>query len=265
MINNQLNNLEKEDNKNNKNIILNHIKEEISVVVKFHTQSEDESSWNLEEIYEVIGTIFEIPIEVRIKLEEIKDKEIEKLRKEEIKGLDSREKIINYLNNLAVAEYEKLEQRINSDENLKAQLRSDEKTSMSVIEKMILLRSIDSLWVEHIDAIDAMRQGIGLRGYGQKDPLVEYKKEAHKMFQDLLSNIRRQVVYSIFKVGISPINNQQTTTNNKMNFSGPTKIGETSSTLQKIKSAPIKKQNKVGRNDLCPCGSGKKFKKCCGA
>ena len=128
---------------------------------------------------------------------------------------------------------------------------------------MILLRSIDTLWVEHIDAIDHMRQGIGLRGYGQKDPLVEYKKEAHKMFQELLANIRKQVVYSIFKVSLSPANSQQLTVNNdKMNFSAPAKTGTTSSIVSSSK--------KTGRNDPCPCrkinsetGRPMKYKKCC--
>ncbi|MCG2686712.1 SEC-C domain-containing protein, partial [Candidatus Parcubacteria bacterium] len=221
--------------------ILEHIKQEISGVVKFHTQSEDESSWNLEEIYEVMGTIFPAPLEVRIKIEEIKEqKTLEHL------NTRTQDKIIEYLYGLSVEQYEKLEERINSDENLKAQLKSDEQTPMNVIEKMILLRSIDTLWVEHIDAIDSMRQGIGLRGYGQKDPLVEYKKEAHKMFQELLANIRKQVVYSIFKVSLSP----------------PVYQSPINTTANKLPE--FQKQEKVGRNDQCPCGSGKKYKKCCG-
>ena len=86
-----------------------------------------------------------------------------------------------------------------SDENLKAQIK-DDKTPMSLVEQMVLLRAIDMFWVEHIDAMDSMRQGIGLSGYAQKDPLVEYKKESYRMFNELLVNIRRQVVYSIFKI-----------------------------------------------------------------
>jgi len=253
-----------------KKIILEYIKEEISDVVKFHTQAEIETTWNLEEIYEVMDTIFPVSLEVRVKLEEIKDKKQELRIKNQ--GIENgvRGQIIDYLYNLAEKEYEKLENNINGDETLKTQLKAGEQNAMQVIEKMILLRSIDALWVEHIDAMDHMRRGIGLRSYGQKDPLVEYKKEAHQMFQDLLANIRKQVVYSIFKIGMSPVNNQSRegslsgqpiASNQQMNFSGPAKTGAISSSAKPVDKISGKK---VGRNDPCPCGSGKKYKKCCG-
>ncbi|MFH1457515.1 MAG: SEC-C metal-binding domain-containing protein, partial [Patescibacteria group bacterium] len=144
------------------------------------------------------------------------------------------------------------------------------KRPMTIIERSMLLRSIDMLWVEHIDSIDHMRQGIGLRGYGQKDPLVEYKKEAHRMFQELLANIRKQIVYSIYKIGLVDPESRnaprRVQPDANLNFSGPAKTGDTSSTVKGSTSAPVKnKEEKVGRNDLCPCGSGKKYKKCCGA
>ncbi len=288
----------------NKDLILEYIKDEIENVVNFHTQTEDENSWNLEEIYETMDTIFPVPLEVRIKLEEIKETANKKqLTINKNKGQSTREQLIDYLYDLAVKEYNKLEERINNDENLKNQIQ-DNQEPMRVIEKMILLRSIDMLWVEHIDAMDHMRQGIGLRGYGQKDPLVEYKKEAHRMFQKLLANIRKQVVYSIFKVGLVPVPpveqqkglemkgaaktsdevkkletrpdikpgsplrfENQKLGEGKTSFSGPAGVGAVSSTSS-IKPAPVERQEKkkkIGRNDPCPCGSGKKYKKCCGA
>jgi len=278
-----------------KNIIFKYIREEISNVVKFHTKSPSESEWNLEEIYETMNSIFPVPLEVRVNIEEIKDKTqdtinnkqgIENIKnstpktstckqitaksskefnaeKYEIKSDDKSVsgRLINYLFNLSVQEYTNLETRINNDENLKNQIK-DKQDPMRIIEKMILLRGIDMLWVEHIDAMDHMRTGIGLQGYGQKDPLVEYKKEAYRMFDELLANIRKQVVYTIYKVGVAPPKPQE---KRDVSFSGPSKSGATSSTISK-KSGKIKKDGKkVGRNDPCPCGSGKKYKKCCAA
>jgi len=122
------------------------------------------------------------------------------------------------------------------------------------IEKMVLLRSVDVLWMEHLDSMDSLRDSIGLQGYGQKDPLVEYKKESYKMFQALLGAIEENVISSIFKMQVvrkvkSPMENQ----NIKTSGGGEE---DTSSAPEIVK--------KIGRNDPCPCGSGKKYKKCCG-
>jgi preprotein translocase subunit SecA len=122
------------------------------------------------------------------------------------------------------------------------------------IEKMVILRSVDMLWMDHLDSMDRLRDGIGLRGYGQKDPLVEYKKESYRMFQSLLGAIEDNVISTIFKIQVvkkvkSPMENKNISTTG----------GDESSTS----SAPQVKLKKVGRNDPCPCGSGKKYKKCC--
>ncbi len=123
------------------------------------------------------------------------------------------------------------------------------------VEKMVLLRSIDVLWMEHLDSMDSLRDSIGLQGYGQKDPLVEYKKESYKMFQSLIGAIEENVISSIFKIQVvkkvkSPMENQNIKTSGG---------GEEESAI----SAP-EIVKKIGRNDPCPCGSGKKYKKCCG-
>ncbi|MDD5289789.1 MAG: preprotein translocase subunit SecA [Patescibacteria group bacterium] len=217
----------------NKQQILSYVKEEIETVVKFHTQSEN--NWNLKEIYEVMDTVFPLTGEEKIDYESIKALKHE--------NKTEQEKLIDYLFGLAEKQYNLLENKINSDENLKKQFNGAE--PMRLVERSILLRAIDMLWVEHIDQMDHMRTGIGLVGYGQKDPLVEYKREAYRMFNDLLTNIRKQVVYSIFKISIT--NNQQTTNN-----------------LQQPSAVDKNQKHKVGRNDPCPCGSGKKYKKCCG-
>ena len=118
--------------------------------------------------------------------------------------------------------------------------------NMRHIERLIYLRVIDNLWVMHIDAIDELRTGIGLRGYGQRDPLIEFKHEAYKMYQELLSAIRSEIAHLIFKV----------------------QLAERPKEDEKEESGEAG-QNKfigknIGRNDPCPCGSGKKYKKCCG-
>jgi preprotein translocase subunit SecA len=125
------------------------------------------------------------------------------------------------------------------------------------IEKMVLLRSIDMLWMEHLTSMDCMRDGIGLRGYGQRDPLVEYKKEAYRMYHDLMKSIEENVVTSLFKIQVarkieSPMENKH------VHESGGSVDGS-----EEI-AKPEVNDNKVGRNDLCPCGSRKKYKKCCG-
>ena len=125
------------------------------------------------------------------------------------------------------------------------------------IEKMVILKNIDMLWMEHLDSMDSLRDGIGLQGYGQKDPLVEYKKESYRMFQTLLGSIEENVLSSIFKVQIvkkveSPMENKNISASG-----GSQSLGSS--------NGPQKKLKKIGRNDPCSCGSGRKFKKCCGA
>ncbi|WP_418790995.1 preprotein translocase subunit SecA [Phosphitispora sp. TUW77] len=121
------------------------------------------------------------------------------------------------------------------------------------IEKVILLKIVDEKWMDHLDAMDQLRQGIGLRAYGQKDPLVEYKFEGYEMFQNMISSIQEDVVRYIFRVNVvkEPAPQQQNVTENRYNGDNSPK-------------QPRKAENQVGRNDPCPCGSGKKYKKCCG-
>ena len=132
---------------------------------------------------------------------------------------------------------------------------------MRQIEKTILLRAIDRLWIDHLDAMAALREGIGLRGYGQRDPLVEYKREAFGMFQQLLDGIQNQVVYAIYKVSVS-IPKQPTLSRRGIRAAGAQK--ESSSGGAGVA------QQKAGRNDPCPCGATKpdgtpiKYKHCHG-
>lgn len=137
-----------------------------------------------------------------------------------------------------------------------------------VLEQAVYLRTIDMLWVNHIDAMTHLREGIGLRGYSQKDPLVEYKNEAYRMFQTLLGAIQSEIVNTFFKVTITKqpaeateqLNNQTAENQDQVDKQAKVHPSEVSKPL----TPNLKPGHKVGRNDPCPCGSGKKYKKCHG-
>jgi preprotein translocase subunit SecA len=128
------------------------------------------------------------------------------------------------------------------------------KEVMNQLEHMAILRAVDSKWMDHLDSMDQLRQGIGLRAYGQLDPLVAYRNEAYQMFQQMIEDIQMEVTRMILHAQIveAPRARGAVTTNR----------GDEANT----KKRPIRKdaQKQVGRNDPCPCGSGKKYKKCCG-
>ncbi|MBI4239603.1 preprotein translocase subunit SecA [Candidatus Uhrbacteria bacterium] len=236
--------------------ILKMVEQEIEQVVIFHTASEDPKEWNLTEIYEVVNTIFPLPLEKRISFEG-KETEGDKLA-----HATSRDAVIEYLNGLAVQEYAAFEERV---ANQIKQVYPDVNISLALrqIEKDILIRAIDGLWVEHLEAIDHLRHGIGLRGYGQHDPLVEYKKEAYRLFTELIAMIQKQVVYSIYKIGmVSDSTTPSSVLPKNASYSAPPKEGDGAD--QKV-GLPAELSAKVGRNDPCPCGSGKKYKRCHGA
>jgi preprotein translocase subunit SecA len=128
---------------------------------------------------------------------------------------------------------------------------------MDHLVKVIMLQTIDSQWKDHLLSIDHLKEGIGLRGYGQKDPKQEYRKEAYKLFMDMITRIRQELVEKIFWVQIAreedveQIEQEQRTQRLIFNLA------------EDVPQQPAK-STKVGRNDPCPCGSGKKYKKCCG-
>jgi preprotein translocase subunit SecA len=145
----------------------------------------------------------------------------------------------------------------------------------TVLERLVLLRVIDTLWVEHLTAIDDMRRGIGLRAYSQRDPLNEFKVEAYRMFDELKSTIRHDVTHTIFRVTVQreqqpaasrPLARNVTEGRAAVPGSGD-EVPATTATASGTGngSAPAKAGPKVGRNDPCWCGSGKKYKRCHGA
>lgn len=135
-------------------------------------------------------------------------------------------------------------------ENKEKELGSE---TMRELERFVILKVVDQKWMDHIDAMDQLRQGIGLRAYGQKDPLVEYKYEGYEMFNRMIADIQEDVVRYIFRVNVVEEPQEQARNIQENKYDTETK------------KQPVRREKKVGRNDPCPCGSGKKYKKCCGA
>jgi len=147
---------------------------------------------------------------------------------------------------------------------------------MRTLERLVMLGTIDRLWVYHLTALEEMREGIGLTGYGGRDPLVEFKREAHDMWEQLTDHIRQNVVRRIFHVTLAPQAVPAPQAPRRVQESGPAKETPTPTpaaaqaapsgqTVTLGAGARAAMARKVGRNDPCPCGSGKKYKKCCGS
>jgi preprotein translocase subunit SecA len=150
--------------------------------------------------------------------------------------------------------------------------------ALLAIERYTMLSAIDKLWQEHLYGMDALRNSIGLRAYGQRDPLIEYKAEAFKLFDDLMVNIKTEICHNIFRSASSLMAfesflrklpqkavHQETSAYGaaeKKPAQGSDIVSEAAAEL--AKPAPVRTGPKVGRNDPCPCGSGKKYKQCCG-
>ncbi|AVQ37686.1 TPA: preprotein translocase subunit SecA [Clostridium botulinum] len=159
-------------------------------------------------------------------------KEISNLSDEEIK-----EKLLKAIENI----YSHKEKEIGEE-----QIRE--------IERVILLRVVDTKWMDHIDDMDHLKQGIGLRAYRQQDPVQAYQFEGSEMFEEMIYNIKVDTVRYLFHVEVEKAPERE-----KVAKETSTNYDEDS-----VKKQPIKKENRIGRNDLCPCGSGKKYKNCCG-
>ena len=180
--------------------------------------------------------------------------------------------------------------KIDSSEELKDLIRqgahsilsfkrdSSEEGMFDRFQKYVLLRTIDEKWREHLYAMDQLREGIGLRAYGQKNPLIEYKQEGFGMFTEMMVETNSETLKRIFRTNISHLNERTTQVpqnipkNMKMQhdeapapgFVPPPQAGASAPQPQK-RVQPVHVEEKVGRNDPCPCGSGKKYKKCHGA
>ncbi len=127
---------------------------------------------------------------------------------------------------------------------------------MRELERVVMLRVVDEYWMDNIDAMDDLKQGIGLRAYGQHDPVIAYKEEGFQMFEAMIQAIREETIRRMFLVQLRT--NQEVKREKVAKETGTAASGKPS-----VKPAPIRKEKKVGPNDPCPCGSGKKYKKCC--
>jgi preprotein translocase subunit SecA len=154
--------------------------------------------------------------------------------------------------------YEDLLERIK--ERYDAREKEFSESVMRDLENYVLLQTLDSLWKDHLLNMDHLKEGIGLRGYGQRDPLVEYKKEAHEIFEDMIERLKEETVRLLFHIQLQreeQVQELRKEQEEQPMFYGPPEGGAP-------RSQAVRKDKKVGRNDPCPCGSGKKYKKCCG-
>jgi len=214
-----------------KSNILSMVSGEIKALVASHVTSEHGIGWDVDGLISEVSNIFPLPQSLNASaLSQLKPKEIE-------------DKLIE----LSEALYEQKEKDLGPD-------------MMRTLERVVMLRTIDSLWVDHLTAIENMRQGIGLQRAGQQDPLVAYKREGHNLFQGLLEAIQHDVVHLIYRVNIvrKEAPQGQATAVPKAMPAAVQSGGDGSKKRLKVKG------KKIGRNDPCPCGSGKKYKHCCG-
>ncbi len=216
------------DGENMHEVILKMIKDDINsavdLVCSHETSPED---WNQAELDDMIRNI--IPFENPVRLTD------EEINKTDIDGLKER------LYSDAVELYAAKEEELGDSDQMRE------------IERVVLLKSIDRKWTDHIDDMDNLRQGIGLRSLGQRDPVVEYKFAGYDMFNDMTAAIREETVKVLFRIKV-----EQKIEREEVNKVTGTNKDDT------VAKGPIKKAKKIGRNDLCPCGSGKKYKNCCG-
>jgi preprotein translocase subunit SecA len=238
-----------------KNELLKEICDELEKIVSAHCVG-DEIDWEIEVLASEMKNIFPV--------EDGEKKKIEIIRDDKAKNTSEKlNAIIEYLFGIAKKAYNQKEKEIGEGNMLQA-------------GKMIMLQVVDNYWMAHLEEIDYLRTGIGLRGYGQRDPLVEYKREAFNLFSHLMDSVRSTVVRTIFRIALTPqapITEQKT---ENLQFKGAdenlAQFGEASeaqasggsNTKSETKQQPIINKDKVGRNDPCPCGSGKKYKKCHG-
>ncbi len=226
--------------------------EELEKILSAHAVSED-GGWDMKSILDDAKNLF--PIDEK-KMQSRLDAILRDTSKEQPAKISA---AIEAFLGEAKVEYGRKENEIQGD-------------AWNHVQRAVFLRTLDALWMNHLDEIDYLRQGIGLRGYGQRDPLVEYKREAFNMFVVLLESIRTTYLSTIFKMVAVPAEQQVSAIPQDAEYQGAEESPSFSmledsqravSSAQKTQK-PISTGPKVGRNDPCPCGSGKKYKKCHG-
>ncbi|PJA93670.1 MAG: preprotein translocase subunit SecA, partial [Candidatus Kerfeldbacteria bacterium CG_4_9_14_3_um_filter_45_8] len=237
-------------------LILEVIESEVELIVTFHTSGEPADGsrdWSIKEICSAMQAVFPIPqTDCEQAIAELKNGGEGKLEEAE-----SRTKIIEYFTQRASEAYEQMTKSV-----------ADQST-LDQIERGLYLRAIDILWIEHLDQMSFLRDSIGLRGYGQRDPLVEYKRESYQMFQSLLASMQKEVVSNVFRVGEAQVmmNAANAAMDQQKNvlYTAPEKEMSKQSPMSGQGSADKERQatpyvsekkdgagHKVGRNDACP-------------
>ena len=207
------------------------VNKEISGLVATYCPNENSNEWDLDTFRNELATIF--PSQPSIMREQVENMHPEEIEDE--------------LTNFAINIYDERETQSGQDQ-------------MRVLERLVMLRTIDSHWVQHLTAMENLRQGIGLHAFGQRDPLVMFKREGHEMFQTLLDKIQNDIAHTIFKVAMTTNNMPRNVTNIPRSDTLVSKVAE----RDRRTTPNLSTKTKVGRNEPCPCGSGKKYKRCHG-
>ena len=211
--------------------ILKMINEMISDTVSQYLLDDNaKDDWNLAGLRDRFMGLFTVNEDFRYTTEELENV--------------SKQEIIDLINNRALDFYTKKEEKIGSD-------------VLRELERVILLKVVDLKWMAHIDDMDELRKGIGLRQYGQKNPVVEYRFEGFEMFDAMVESIREETIKLLFTIQINP----ESAAPKREQVLKPSETAGDGS----LTNEPKRNGQKVGRNDPCPCGSGKKYKKCCGS
>ena len=212
---------------NMRDVIFKMITDRVEACVDMCISGEiDRSQWDLNELNELLLPL--IPVEA--------------VRKEDIESVKSNKELKQYLKEKAIALYEAKETEFPEVEQFRE------------IERVVLLKVMDRKWMDHIDDMDQLRQGIGLQAYGQRDPKVEYKMAGFDMFDDLIAAIQEDTVRLLYHVKIEQ----------KVEREQVAKVTGTNKDDSAVKGPKRRTEEKVYPNDPCPCGSGKKYKQCCG-
>ncbi|MBD3251677.1 hypothetical protein GF380_04475, partial [Candidatus Uhrbacteria bacterium] len=222
----------------------------------FHTASDSPSEWDLKTIEQSLKTMLPPTADVHGRLS---------VCKTELEGkLDLAERRTHLIECMMVwvrDSYDALEKQIG------------EPSILTEVEKVIFLRAMDDAWINHLENIGHLRHGIGLQGYGQRDPLVEYKKQAFRMFNEMQYQVNRQVAHMIFRVQFNRehferehLQQSASSSSTTSNLSGGA-MAQAANDRADVgaRHATSNGSEKIGRNDPCFCGSGKKYKKCHGA
>jgi preprotein translocase subunit SecA len=207
--------------------VLNMVKEEMGDIIKSHVG--ENTDGNLATVVTEAGTIMPLP----------KDFTAESLV--DLKPAEIQDRLTQQAEEL----YEKRETELGSE-------------SMRILERLLMLRVIDQYWVEHLTNMDNMRQGVGLHAVAQRDPLAVYKNEGHELFQNMMDGVRHDLVHNIFNLNITRGPAPKQTASPMAKVANATRGGDAKKQAEKVEG------KKIGRNDPCPCGSGKKYKHCCG-